>query len=157
MTKTIRQILAHADFVEGVAWQRHELQPHQVIVREGDKGRSLFFIEEGRLRVTGRVELDSQRLVQPGICDIGAGEVFGELSLFGCRTRTATVTALTGAVVLELDGAQLDRFLEAHPELGYRMLRELFETLADRLGRADRQLENLLAWGLKAHGIEDHL
>ena len=153
----IREILADTGFVEGTAWQRHQLLPNQVIVREGEEGRSLFYIEQGKLRVTGRVQLDSARQVQPGICDMGAGEVFGELSLFGRRTRTASVTALTDAVVVELDGERLDRFLQAHPELGYRMLRALFETLADRLSRADRQMENLLAWGLKAHAIEKHL
>ncbi|HIE55151.1 MAG TPA: cyclic nucleotide-binding domain-containing protein [Chromatiaceae bacterium] len=155
--ETIREILADAEFAEGTAWRRHHLHPNQVIVREGEKGRSLFYIERGKLRVTGRVQLDSERHVQPGICDMGAGEVFGELSLYGCRTRTATVTALSEAVVVELDGEQLAQFLHANPELGYRMLRALFETLADRLSRADRQMENLLAWGLKAHAIEKHL
>ena len=157
MNGTIPKILREPSFPEDVAWRRHHLEANQVILREGEEGSSLFFIEEGRLRVTGKVELEAGRQVRPGICDLQAGDVFGELCLFGRRMRTATVAAITEARVVEIDGELLDRFLETNPELGYRLLRELFATLADRLGRTDRQMENLLAWGLKAHGIERHL
>jgi len=157
MMEVLSEIVSHPEFPEGDAWVRHPLKANEVIVSEGDQGGSLFFIEMGELRVTGRVELEEDRRVQPGICDLAAGDVFGELSLFGNRTRTANVAAITDAVVVELDGEKLGRFLDRHPDLGYRLLKELFETLAGRLSRTNRQMENLFAWGLRAHGIPKYL
>ena len=153
MIQILSEIISHPEFGEGEAWMRHALTANEVIVHEGEEGGSLFFIEMGELRVTGRVELEADRHVQPGICDLAAGDVFGELSLFGNRTRTANVVAISEAVVVELDGERLGRFLDRHPDLGYRLLKELFETLAGRLSRTNRQMENLFAWGLRAHGI----
>jgi len=157
MKALLEEIIGDPAFPEGEAWRRHRLQPNQVIVREGEPGRSLFLVEAGELRVTGRVRLEGARHVQPGICDLRVGDVFGELSLFDSGPRTATVTAIGEARVVELDGARLNRFLDEHPDLGYRLLRSLYETLAARLRRTDRQLEGLIAWGLRAHGIEEHL
>jgi len=68
---TLKEIMADPQFSEGTAWWRHRFEPNEVVIREGDEGHSLFFIEEGELRVTGRVELEEQRRIQPGICDIG--------------------------------------------------------------------------------------
>ena len=157
MSKTLEKILADPLFEEEIGWRRRHFQPNQVVIREGEPGRSLYYLEEGVLRVSGRVELEAHRCVQPGICDLGPGEVFGELALFGSGIRTATVTAITEAQVVELDAARTNAFLEAHPELGYRLLRELFHTLVQRLSHTDRQLERTIAWGLRARGIDEHL
>jgi CRP-like cAMP-binding protein len=153
MVEILGKIIAHPEFPEGSAWQRHALPANEVILREGEEGGALFFIERGELRVTGRVELEEERHVQLGICDLAAGDVFGEMSLFGNRMRTASVAALTEVVVVELDGEALGRFLDGHPELGYRFLQELSGILAGRLSRTNRQMEHLFAWGLRVHDI----
>ena len=65
-----------------MAWKRYNFGSNEVVIREGDEGHSLFFAEEGELRVTGRVKLGDSRHVQPGICNLQAGGLFGELCLF---------------------------------------------------------------------------
>ncbi len=156
MKSLLETFLAHPEF-PSAAWRRLQLGPGRVVVRAGEAGRALYLVEAGRLRVSGRVRLDGQRRVRPGFCDLEPGEVFGELALFGDGPRTATVVTVTEARVVEFDGILLGRFLDDHPELGYRFLRALHRTLAARLGRADRQLEELLAWGLRVRGIDAHL
>jgi CRP-like cAMP-binding protein len=151
------EIIGDPRFPEGTAWKRHRFEPNQVIVREGERGNSLFFIEAGEVRVSGRVELEAHRLVQPGICDLGKGDIFGELCLYHSSTRTASVITISAASVLELDGQRLSIYLDAHPVQGYLFLKTLFETLSARLGRANKRVENLFAWGLKVHGIEENL
>lgn len=153
----LERILGDPNFPEGKAWRRRRLKPNQAIVREGEKGCALFYVEQGTLRVTGRVRLENAQPVRPGFCDLGPGDLFGELSLFGDGPRAATVMAVEAAQVVELDGVRLRRHLDAHPRLGYAFLCRLYEMLAERLRRADRQLEGLIAWGLRAHGIERHL
>jgi small-conductance mechanosensitive channel/CRP-like cAMP-binding protein len=72
------------------------------IVRQGDEGRSMFVVLEGRVRVT--LEPSGQEVaVTP------AGGFFGEMSMLTGEPRTATVTALDDAVLLEIDA---DRFRE---------------------------------------------
>jgi CRP-like cAMP-binding protein len=140
----------------GIASLR-EFSPGETIIHEGDEGRSVFLIEQGQVRVSERVELEDRRHIQPGLCDLGPGEIFGELNLFQAAPRSASVVALDACRLRVLDAEGLTGFMDRHPELGYLVLRELFKVLSGRLRQADRRLASLLAWGLKAHGIDRHL
>ncbi len=127
------------------------------IVSEGMDDRRLYLIEKGRARVSGRVELADGRHIQPGLCDLGPGEIFGELSLFESGSRSASVIALGDVEVLEFDALALESHFEQHPEQGYAVLKDLFNILSSRLRQTDRRWEQLFAWGLKEHGIDQHL
>ena len=157
MKTPIEQIIEDPEFPEGSAWRRRSFQANTTILQEGSEGRSLFIIKSGSVRVTARVVLEEDRRVQPGICDLQAGGLFGELSLFESHPRSASVMAITDTELVEIDGEQLKRYLDSHPELGYRVLKTLFTIVIDRLSSANRRIEYLLGWGLKAHGIEKHL
>lgn len=153
----IQQILRDPRFVElGIA-ERKTFDSGAVIVAEGSEERSLHLIEHGSARVTERVELEGRRHIQPGLCDLGEDEVFGELSLFEAAQRSASVVAIEPCQVLVFDAEALVTYFDAHPEQGYPVLKGLFCILSDRLRRADRRLGSLFAWGLKAHGIDQHL
>ena len=157
MIHTLKGIIEDPSFPAGTAWRRRAFQVNDTIVREREEGRSIFFVEAGRLRVSGRVQLEDSRRIQPGICDLGPGDLFGELCLFGPHIRSASVTAISEAELIEIDGGALSLYLDTRPELGYLFLKELFATLTGRLGRANERIENLFAWGLKAHGIDRYL
>lgn len=157
MIPVLKEIIADPRFLEGVAWNRHCFESNEVVIREGDHGHSIFFVEEGELRVTGRVELEGSRHLQPGIWDLQAGDLFGELCLFESSQRSASVITLTDGKLVEIDGERLSRYLDENPGMGYRVLKELFNTLVSRLNRANKRVEHLFAWGLKAHGIDQHL
>lgn len=157
MYQTLYEILSDPSFKEGIAWRRQRFHNNEVIVREGDDGATLFYVEEGSLRVTGHIDLDQNRRVQPGFCDLHTGDIFGEICLHENHRRTATVTAISDGCVLEVNGHKLNAYFEAHPMQGYRFYRQLFAILIGRMKSANHRIENLLAWGLKAHGIEQHL
>jgi len=154
---SIEKIIADPQFVEGIAWVRRHFQANETIVKEGEVGKSLFFIEEGQLRVSVHVELEEHRKVQPGISDLDQGAIFGETCLFESRVRTASVIAITDGCLLELDGERLSVYLDGHPSRGYLFFKQLFEIIFERLNHGNRTIESLLAWGLKAHGIDTHL
>jgi len=130
---------------------------NETIVNEGMNDRRLYLIEKGSARVSGRVALADGRHIQPGLCDLGPGEVFGELSLFDVGARSASVIALGDVEVLEFDVTALEKYFDNHPEQGYVVLKKLFTTLSLRLRQTDRRWEQLFAWGLKEHGIDQHL
>jgi len=140
----------------GVARLQH-FDQGDTIITEGSEGRVIYLVETGSVRVSGRVELEDRRHIQPGLCDLGPGEVFGELSLFDPEPRSASVVAVEPCDMLVFDAEALAAYFDSHPQEGYVVLKQLFSVLCSRLRQADRRLGSLFAWGLKAHGIDQHL
>jgi CRP-like cAMP-binding protein len=157
MKNTLLEIMDDEAFAEGESWRRRSFVENEVIVREGDQERKMYLIESGTLRVSGRVELEDQRHIQPGLCDLGVGDVFGELALFDTQPRSASVVAVSSGELREIDCRCLSEYLEQHPAQGYALLKAMFKVVTDRLSRANERVEHLFAWGLKAHGIDKHL
>lgn len=87
--------------------------PGETIVREGDRGSSMFVVESGRLGVSvhGKVG-QTQR-----IAVLEQGAAFGEISLLTGDPRSATVRALTEATLLEIDKSTLSSILRENPSL----------------------------------------
>lgn len=153
----IEEIVDDPKFTEGVAWVRRHFHVDEVIVKEGEVGKSLFYIEEGRLRVSVHVELEEYVKAQPGITDLVPGEIFGETCLQESRQRTASVIAITDGCLLEIDGERLGVYLDDRPILGYLFFKKLFEIIFERMKRGNHMIEYLLAWGLKGPGIDTPL
>ena len=146
------QALVAAGIAKVIAYDVNE-----TVVSEGMVDRRLYLVQKGSVRVSGRVALADGRHIQPGLCDLGPGEIFGELSLFDAGARSASVISLENIEVLEFDALALESYLDQHPEKGYVVLKTLLKTLSSRLRQTDRRWEQLFAWGLKEHGIDQHL
>ena len=150
-------ILSDPTLMERGIAQRFQFAVGDNIVNEGDSGRGLFLLEAGKVRVSSRVDLENDRHIHPGLCDLEAGGIFGELSLMDDQPRSATVTVIEAATVLQFDVPRLMGFFDEFPEKGYVVLKSLCKGLSQRLRQADKRLESLFAWGLKAHGMDQHL
>jgi CRP-like cAMP-binding protein len=87
----------------GKRMERHEVGPGTVIVREGEPGDSFYVVFAGMLSVSQR-DRGNQGVLRPG-------DYFGEVALAMDIPRTATVTAITPAVVAACDRATFDEFL----------------------------------------------
>lgn len=153
----IHGILCDPRLIElGIA-RRVSFNSGEAVVTEGEEDRGIYIIESGGVRVLERVELEDRRHIRPGICDLGAGDIFGELALFNTGRRVASVTTIEPSVMLAFDADALAVYLNRHPEFGYLVLKELFLILTGRLRLMDRRMGSLFAWGLKAHAIDRHL
>lgn len=85
----------------------------EAIVREGDRGDSLFVIVEGKVGVfTEQVGGTALRLAT-----LQDGDFFGEVSLLTGKPRTATITAEEPTEVLELSKPQLDAIAAQYPRV----------------------------------------
>ena len=157
MTEHIRELLQDEEFRQGDSWRKIELLPGAEVFRQGEVGAELYFIEQGTVRVLGRVPLDDARYVSPGVSDLGEGEVFGELVMFDNEPRSATVVCVTSCRLVAINAKHLMAHLERHPERGFTLLRALIATLVQRLRKSNQKIFSLLAWGLKAHQIDEHL
>jgi CRP/FNR family transcriptional regulator len=94
------------------------------IALEGESGLMFFVVEQGELSVEVHGET---------VATIRPGGSFGEIALIDRRPRTATVTALTDVVAYGLPVFVFRPFVEARPQVAWKLL----ESLADRLVAAE--------------------
>jgi len=84
---------------------------NQVVFSQGDAADSVFFIEEGKVKVTVVSEQGKEAVV----AILGTGEFCGEGCLAGQPRRMATATAMTECEIMRLEKAAIVRVLHAEP------------------------------------------
>ncbi|MCK5308853.1 MAG: cyclic nucleotide-binding domain-containing protein [Zetaproteobacteria bacterium] len=145
MSAAINAILEHPGFPRRKAWWREDFGAGQAIIEEGDITRDLYLIESGVVRVNKDVEVREDQHMQSGLLELSAGEIFGELNLFGETTRSASVVALTKGVLIHIDGSVLSEFMDQHVELGYALMKEFFIRISDALSASNDRFSALYA------------
>jgi len=111
----------------------HHLDENKQLITETDQGESMFILFEGLLEVSlSRPEGDlvSVALLKPGSC-------VGEMSLLTGEPRSATVTALTDAVVFEINKNHMEELFRKRPEI----VEKISGMMAERQVYNTRQLE----------------
>jgi len=83
--------------------EREEVAPGTAIVREGEPGDRFYVVFAGMLSVSQR-DRGNRGVLRPG-------DYFGEVALAMPVPRTATVTAITPAVVASCDKETFDEIL----------------------------------------------
>jgi len=100
------------------------LSPDTVVVHEGELDRSMYFVLEGRARITRQgLELG----------DVQRGGHFGELALLANRPRAASITAITQLELAMLTHERWDDLCAAHAGLALRIVQHLVFGVAQRL------------------------
>jgi CRP/FNR family cyclic AMP-dependent transcriptional regulator len=103
---------------------------------EGQDGDRLYVVLDGKIKLT-RAAVDGRENLWSVL---GPGEMFGELSLFDPRPRTATASAVTDATLAALAHDALRPWLLERPEVSMHML----QALAQRLRRANDVVADLV-------------
>lgn len=106
----------------------------EVICREGELGDRMYVIQAGRAAVWRR-ENDTDIK----IAELQTGSIFGEMSIFERKPRSATVSAHGRARVLTLDKRAFLRGVHEDPSLAYRVLQEM----SQRIRGLDEELAHL--------------
>ena len=109
--------------LEAVATVADELHlpAGRVLIRQGDVGRELFVLVDGKVEV----EQDGQRLGTRS-----SGDFLGEIAVVTRRPRTATVTTVTDVRVLVLTDLNFKRLLADVPSISGKVLKALGDRLA---------------------------
>ena len=86
----------------------HVFNAGEMIIGEGDSGRSVYIILDGRVKVftsdDGGNELP--------LATLGVGQFFGEMSLVSGKPRSSSVTALELSVLVELSYASMAKVID---------------------------------------------
>ncbi len=94
------------------------------IIREGEPGQELFFIEAGRVRVVRGTGPKALLL-----SELTAGDLFGEMALLTGNPRSATVSALSDVDLWVMSQPDFDDMVTAYPNMGLALSRLLSERL----------------------------
>jgi CRP-like cAMP-binding protein len=106
-----------------------QLEPGQVLYREGDAGYALYVVAEGSVSVISegppRVTHDN----------LGEGEFFGEIAVVTDEPRSATIEAhpQTGAQLLAIAREVISDLVEEEPQVLQALLRFLRDRLVEAL------------------------
>ena len=88
----------------------------EVIVNEGSEGQSMFIIGEGFVEVSVSYKNRAGDTMEKKLFCLGYPEYFGEMALLLNEKRSATVTAVTNAVVYEISQELLKQALIGTPK-----------------------------------------
>ena len=107
----------------------------QIILRQDAPGDSLYVLIDGQVKVV-LIGEDGREVI---LSVLGAGAVFGEMSLLDDAPRSAHVIAMTHCSALTLHRAAFHERLRASPDLCMALL----AALSSRLRRADDRIRAL--------------
>lgn len=108
--------------------------PGESIVAEGSLGDSLFLILSGQIAV---------HRAGTTFATLGAGELFGEMSLVEPVPRSASVTAMSAAFVFRLPHDALRDMISEDSQAASVLLVQIVKTLSERLRRANQMLSSV--------------
>jgi len=118
-----------------------------MIIREGEAGDSMFIMCEGEVEITKRLglvldeETPNERIIirlkaEEGVC-------FGEMSLLENEPRSATVTALTECLLLEMGREDFMRLIRQNSDMGCKVLLRLAQLLSRYLRKTNQDMVKL--------------
>jgi CRP/FNR family transcriptional regulator, cyclic AMP receptor protein len=124
----------------GKSGRRMQLPPGSFLIKQGIHADALYILLDGEL------EVDVSGLGK--VARLLPGEVVGEMSFVDKSAPSASVIALTQAMVLAIDKATIEAKIDADHGFGMRFYRALATFLSDRLrgrqsnGNSDGSLAN---------------
>lgn len=123
--------------VEDVLFERlgKVFPPGTVLFREGERGKEMFVIQSGKVKISKEVRGEEQTLAT-----IGTGEFFGEMAILNNKPRSATATVVEESKMLVIDPKTFESMIRGNTEIAVRMIKKL----AQRLQEADDQIESLM-------------
>jgi glutaminase len=142
-------VLAVQELLEGLSEleiaaieERVELElvhPGDIVVHEGDRGDTVFFLLSGTVDV--QVRLDGGRTHR--LSTVGPGVAFGELAILDQARRSADVVATDDSVLARISVDELRDLGVQFPHMMATIYRNLATNLARRLRAANEQVRAL--------------
>jgi len=111
----------------------------QTLLEEGQANSVLFVVLKGSVSV--KLPRRAERVSEVKLATLGAGDIFGEYSLFDAQPVSATVFAAHPTRLAWLEKSALDAFIVDHAEAGRRFYESIIRILIERLRAKDAELD----------------
>ncbi len=122
-----------------------ELDPGDVLFKEGDKGDSVFFIVEGELDVIKEPRSKNEwGIDNVVITKLSKGRTIGEMSIIDKLSRSATVKAVKKSTLVTMTGSGFDLVLNDYPAIGVKILEGIAKLLSLNLRKTSSLLVDSL-------------
>jgi len=123
--------------VEDVLFQRlgKVFPPGTVLFRDGERGKEMFVIQSGKVKISKEIRGEEQTLAV-----LGAGEFFGEMAILNNKPRSASATVVEESKMLVIDPKTFEAMIKGNAEIAVRMIKKL----AQRLQETDDQIESMM-------------
>lgn len=145
------------DQLELIAAQCEErrCQTGEIIVEENTPGGELYIIVQGEVEIKISPSLISAEGAAAStpttIVTMGRGQSFGEIALVDQGLRTATACAASDTtLLLVISRDKLIGLCDAHPLLGYHLMRNLAADLALKIRNTDLRIREQLLYGSRS-------
>ncbi len=109
----------------------HVFNGGEMIIREGDPGRSIYVILDGKIRVFSRDHHGEEM----ELANLGASQFFGEMSFLTGKPRSCSVAAEDTSVIVELSYTSMRKVAKEHPTVKEVLL----EFYNDRMGCTEKK------------------
>jgi CRP/FNR family transcriptional regulator len=110
-------------------------QRGQLLYTPKERSEALFMLKKGRVRIY-RVGHDGREFT---LTVVGAGTVFGEMSLTAQRLENAYAEAMERVVVCKMRKHDLERLIMDKPQVGLKVM----AVLSERLSLAEDRMEDI--------------
>jgi CRP-like cAMP-binding protein len=124
---------------------------NELVFSENSLERELYLIFRGEIEIfvnPGLVSGVSEAQSKPEfIASLPRGQSFGEVALVDQGTRTASARASArDTVLLKISRDRLINLCNSYPELGYRVMSNLAQALAQKMRNADLKIREVLLY-----------
>ncbi|MBN1523464.1 MAG: cyclic nucleotide-binding domain-containing protein [Spirochaetales bacterium] len=115
-----------------------DIEPDRVIFSEGDSGDRMFIIQEGKIKITKKIQGKEHLLAI-----LGKGEFFGEMALVNQIKRTASAATMTNVRLLGFDRDEFQKMIEKNPGIALSII----DRLCRRLNSAVEKMKHFMTRG----------
>ena len=128
--------------------QLQDCEAGEVLAREGAPDTRLHAVVRGALQVVKALGTAQSERLQT----VNAGELTHELGVLDGAPRYASLVADAGTRVLHLERTQLERLVDTHPLILYKLMRAIVRSAHGTQARQSQQASELTNYIVKQHG-----
>jgi CRP/FNR family cyclic AMP-dependent transcriptional regulator len=125
-------VTGHMNFID--------LDPGEILFREGETGDYVCFVAEGSLDVLKK----STEGHYVTLSTLSKGRSIGEMAVIDDFPRSATVKGRKKATLVILTRKGLDLILEKHPQIGLKILKGIARLLSQNLRKTSSRLADYM-------------
>jgi len=103
----------------------------ETIIYQGLYGEEMFIILKGAVEV---FVLNPFNGTEAHVADLGAGDVFGEMSIFQGGKRSASIRAVEGCVLFKITKDSLESYIKVDPSLAVKLMKVIAQRLVEAEG-----------------------